>query len=578
MSQAQETHTHAQLGQLVPGKNPRRYFDPKKHAEFQASIEANGIVSPLLVRPLEGGKFEIIAGERRFRAASAVFPSDHLVPVLVRDVSDEEAARLALVENVDREPMTAVEEAEAADKIVVECEGDLKKAADRLGWELPKLRKRLSLMHCHKSVRDALEAKQIDVGHAELLAAAPMDKQESALPHVIERGFTIEQLKAELLRKARKLDEAIFDRAGCVACPHNSNVQADLFSTSVGRGNCTNPPCYQQKTEDHVDAQATGLRETYAKVIVLKIDTKPVVTPLLVDGAAGVGAAQAEACKTCESYGATVSALPGNEGNVAEPLCFNLVCNAEKVRAANPPAPAPEPVEPLAKARDSEQSTAKASSRASSTPAKSTKAKVPQAPTKVDPKSLRQALLDYRRTQWNGALMKIGVTKSPAKVRQLLILMVVAGEVSAVDAHAYRDAMAKKAAKATVYLDLKTSRGAEAVTTAQEFVLAADDAAIDKFVGGIVSCSAEKLQAETLKELLVASGTAIAEFWKPDAAFWALLTKSEIDAVGTEIGLAAHLGEKWKPLLAKKKAEIEAAIAAVDFDMSGKVPSFMGWQ
>lgn len=562
------------LNQIDPGKNPRRFFDPKKMAELEESIKANGIAQPILVRPLANGRFEIVAGERRVRAATKVFPPDEPIPVLVREVSDEEAARLALVENTDREGMTPVEEAEAADRIVTECNGDLAEASSRLGWSPLKLRKRLSLMYCTKVVRNALEDRLIALGHAELLAAVPQAKQETALPLIVQHQMSVEQLKAELMRKARKLDDAIFDRIECAACPHNSTVQADLFSTTVGHGNCTNAPCYQAKTEAHVAVMADALRETYPKVVMLKIDEKPVMTPLIIDGPAGVGQRQAEACKTCESYGATISALPGSEGKVVEPICYNLVCNAGKVKAALVPPP-----------------TRPAQVKSSTTPA----TKPPVAPTSVDsttalspksdgtdeprfdPKSLRNGLLEYRRQRWNEALMKIALTYTPGEVRKLLVLLILSGEANHINAQFYRDAMAQKAQKSGVEADLKGEHGADAILAAKSFVLASDEAAIDKFVGGIVACAAERSTQDTLTALLRASGATITQYWKPDAVFWALLTKSEIDALGSEIGLAAHFGEKWKPLLGKKKAEIEAAIAAIDFDFFGKVPAFMAW-
>ncbi|MEO8383634.1 MAG: PRTRC system ParB family protein [Betaproteobacteria bacterium] len=562
------------LNQIDPGKNPRRFFDPKKMAELEASIKANGIAQPILVRPLASGRFEIIAGERRVRAATKVFPPDELIPALVREVSDEEAARLALVENTDREGMMPVEEAEAADKIVSECNGDLAEAASRLGWSPLKLRKRLSLMHCAKVVRAALEDRLITLGHAELLAAAPQAKQETALPLVVQHQMTVEQLKAELMRKARKLDEAVFDRTECAACPHNSTVQADLFSTTVGNDNCTNAPCYQAKTEAHVAVMADALRETYPMVVMLKIDEKPVMTPLFVGGPAGVGQKQAEACKTCESYGATISVLPGSEGKVVEPICFNLACNTQKVKAAFAPPPtcAAYPKSPNAPATQPLVPPTSGESTAAPAP-KTEEADGPR----FDPKSLRNGLMEYRRQRWNEALIKIALTYSPGEIRRLLVLLILSGEANHINAQFYRDAMAQKAKKAGFETGLVGKCGADAIAAAKNFVLASDEAAIDKFVGGIVACAAERSTQDTLTALLRASGATIAQYWKPDAVFWSLLTKSEIDALGSEIGLAAHFGDKWKPLLGKKKAEIEAAIATTDFDFFGRVPAFMAW-
>jgi len=568
-----------QLRQIVAGQNPRHFFDPKTMAELEDSIAANGVVQAILVRPLASGLYEIIAGERRFRAACKVLAADATIPALVREADDAEAERLALVENTEREGMTPVEEAEAADKVVTRCDGDLAEASRLLGWPLFKLKKRLSLMHCAKVVRNALEDRLITLGHAELLAAVPAEKQETALPLVVQHQMTTDQLKAQLLSKARKLDEAIFDCADCAECPHNSTVQADMFSTTVGQGNCTNPPCFQAKTEAHVAVLVDQLAETYGKVIMLKIDEKPSLTRLIIGGKTGVSVEQAEACKTCSSFGATISALPGSEGKVAEPVCFNLACNAAKVAEANVPPPAVETKAPVgpdtqeSKAAAKTNATATAAPTASTTPAKAA-AKLDAEAPRMNPKALRQGLIDYRRERWNQALMKVALTYPALQVRKLLVLMVLAGEARAIESDMFRKALHQKAEKSGQPISEKRSAFNE-IQAASDFVMASEETVIDRFVSGTIACAAAAMSVETLTSLLTISGASINDSWKPQADFWTLLTKSEIDAVGTEIGLAAHMGKDWKPMLLKKKAEIEAAIAASSFDFTGKSPKFM---
>ena len=152
------------------------------------------------------------------------------------------------------------------------------------------------------------------VEHAEFGSGVPGETQETALPLVGQHQTPPDELKAQLLSNARKLDEAMFDRAGCAACPHNSTVTADMFSTTVGQGNCTNPPCFQTKTEAHVAVLVDQLSETYGKVIMLKIDEKPSLTPLIIGGKTVVSVEQAWAWQTCYSFGATISDTPCSRG------------------------------------------------------------------------------------------------------------------------------------------------------------------------------------------------------------------------------------------------------------------------
>lgn len=108
---------------IVPGKNPRDYFDPEKMIELETDIREHGIIEPIIVRPREGGHFQIVAGERRWRAAGTVFGEDYPVPVVIRDLSDEEAEAVAMSENYHRDDMSAAEEAKAAQRQLMRNRG-----------------------------------------------------------------------------------------------------------------------------------------------------------------------------------------------------------------------------------------------------------------------------------------------------------------------------------------------------------------------------------------------------------------------------------------------------------------------
>lgn len=122
------------------------------------------------MRTLPDGTYELLAGERRHRAFGAVFGPDAMVAVLAREGDDAFASAASLTENIERAPMTPVEEAEGAAQMLADCKGDRAEAAARMGWKLQP-DKRLALMNASDKVREALQCKRLNLGHVELLAA-----------------------------------------------------------------------------------------------------------------------------------------------------------------------------------------------------------------------------------------------------------------------------------------------------------------------------------------------------------------------------------------------------------------------
>ena len=218
------------LSLIVRGRNPRQYFDPVEMAELEASIKAQGVLQPILVRPITDGKLEIVAGERRWRAATSVGLAD--IPAMVREMTDAQVDEAALTENHERAAMSPTEEAEAAARILGNCAGNREEAAKRLGWSPATLKQRLALMNCSDSVRKALNERKISLGHAELLAAVTREKQDDVLGKLLGAPAmpTVPQLKSMLEQIAQNLDVAIFNKDQCVNCPHNSGTQQALFS------------------------------------------------------------------------------------------------------------------------------------------------------------------------------------------------------------------------------------------------------------------------------------------------------------------------------------------------------------
>lgn len=247
------------LSRIKPGANPRRYFDPKKHAELVASLKLRGILQPLLVRPdpADADFVQIVAGERRHRAAVEAFGADGSAPVFIRDMTDSEALEAAIDENDARDDASETEQADAAVRHLAACGDDRAEAARRLGWSRAKLDRRLALANLDEAVKAALDERRIKVGHAELLAVVPPDKQAKALDTILTAALDVSKTREILTRMTQSLAAATFDKTECLTCPFNSGSQRALFETHVDDGHCTNPGCYQLKSEAAAETGTT---------------------------------------------------------------------------------------------------------------------------------------------------------------------------------------------------------------------------------------------------------------------------------------------------------------------------------
>lgn len=312
------------IARIVQGNNPREYFDPDEMAELEEGIREFGVIEPIIVRPIAGSDlYEIIVGERRWRAAKNVFGDSYDMPVVIREASDAEAEAMALIENYHRASMSRAEEARAAQRHLLRNRGDKQETARNLGWSPDVLESRLALLACTPPVLKALTQRQIMLGHAELLAGVPPEKQDAVLSAIVAHKVPVAVLKAQLGQFARRLADAIFDTAPCTGCPHNSARQAGLFSESLGEGYCQHPTHFDELTLQAVEAKATALKDEYPVIRIVKITDG--FTPLAVTahGDLGVGEAQYASCQGCQSYGCAVSAMPGSLGEVTRSLCFD---------------------------------------------------------------------------------------------------------------------------------------------------------------------------------------------------------------------------------------------------------------
>ena len=255
------------LSKIRPGYNPRRYFDPKKHADLVASFRRRGMIQPMLLRPAADADnlYDLVAGGRRYRAGVEAFGPDGEVPVLIREMTDQEALEAAIDENDNRDDASETEQADAAVRHLAACHGDRAEAAARLGWSRAKRDRRLALAELSDAVKLALDERRIKVGHAELLAAVPGDKQEKALDTILSAGLDVARTRELLMRVTQNLAAALFDKTECTTCPFNSAAQRTLFETHIDDGHCTNSSCFQLKT-DAADQARREQQERAAEV------------------------------------------------------------------------------------------------------------------------------------------------------------------------------------------------------------------------------------------------------------------------------------------------------------------------
>lgn len=177
---------------LSPGTwQPRRFFDDAALQNLADSIRQHGILQPLLVRQKSPTSFEIIAGERRWRAAQLA--AQHDVPVIVREMTDMEAAEFALIENLQREDLTAIEEAEAYQRLIEEFNHTQDNLAKHLGKSRSHVTNTLRLLTLPASVRAKVHNGQLSAGHARALVGQP--KAEQLAETIIKRGLSVRQVE-----------------------------------------------------------------------------------------------------------------------------------------------------------------------------------------------------------------------------------------------------------------------------------------------------------------------------------------------------------------------------------------------
>jgi len=190
---------------LQPGMyQPRRNIQSEALEELAQSIRSQGLMQPLVVRPLAEGKFEIIAGERRWRASQLA--SLEKVPCIVREVSDEAALALSIIENIQREDLTPIEQAIGLQRLKTEFDLTHKQIAESVGRSRAAVTNLLRLLSLHESVKQMLETSELEMGHARCLLSLEPADQVMLAKQIAEKQLSVRQTE-NLVRRFVQLQE-----------------------------------------------------------------------------------------------------------------------------------------------------------------------------------------------------------------------------------------------------------------------------------------------------------------------------------------------------------------------------------
>ena len=279
-----EQFLNIEIDRISPsGTNPRKHFDKKQMDELKNSIKEKGIIQPLLVRPFkeDAETYEIVAGERRYKAALEI--GNLTVPVIARDLTDEQALEIQVIENLQREDIHPLEEAEGYQQLIDKNGADAQSIAEKIGKSPSYVHKRLVLLQLSAPVKEFYLEGNLNAEQAMLIARLPEEQQKNVFKTVQDtfkyrhtvssndlRGW-IEAAYCNLKTAPFKLDEiALLPSAGaCSVCPKRTGNNTELFDDVRLKDTCTDPHCFHEKIKAFISRKADQLREKNGEVVLI---------------------------------------------------------------------------------------------------------------------------------------------------------------------------------------------------------------------------------------------------------------------------------------------------------------------
>jgi len=223
---------------------PRVHFEPETLQELADSIKAQGVIQPIVVRPISAGKFELIAGERRWRASQLA--GLHEIPAVVKELNDQSAAAISLIENIQREDLNPLEESRALQRLIDEFEMTHQQVAEVVSRSRASVTNLLRLKDLNEDVKLLVDERKLDMGHARALLALAGQEQSILANRAADKGWSVRETERQVKRQLnpvqkvstasasidpdiKRLQEQVSERLGAsVDLQHKSNGKGKL--------------------------------------------------------------------------------------------------------------------------------------------------------------------------------------------------------------------------------------------------------------------------------------------------------------------------------------------------------------
>ena len=256
------------LADIQPSNyNPRKNFDEKSLAELADSIRQQGVLQAIGVRPIAENRFEIVFGERRYRASQIAGLEE--IPAVILDISDETAEEMAVTENLQRKDVTPIEEANAYQKLIESGHHDVQSLAVQFGKNESYIRTRLKFVSLIPEIAQLLEQDELTISVATEICRYGEDIQHDIYEKHLKEGLLYNSwrgMKASEVAKniersyTTDLKRYFFDKTVCLSCPHNTNNMM-LFCEEGSCGNCANRKCLEEMNASYLAEKAIQLME-----------------------------------------------------------------------------------------------------------------------------------------------------------------------------------------------------------------------------------------------------------------------------------------------------------------------------
>ncbi len=205
---------------------PRREFDPEALRELAESIAAQGVIQPVVVRPIENDRYELIAGERRWRAAQQAGLDE--IPVVVKEVTEEAAMAMGLIENIQREDLNPLEEANALSRLLHEFGLTHQEVAKAVGKSRTTVTNLLRLLELNEEVKQMVETRRLEMGHARALLGLQGDVQSRAANQVVKQGLSVRETERLVRRLQGEAENPKTARTPAAVDPDVRRLVSDL--------------------------------------------------------------------------------------------------------------------------------------------------------------------------------------------------------------------------------------------------------------------------------------------------------------------------------------------------------------